>query len=149
MARAPVCGRSVRQDLVTLELDARAGVLEVGTGGDLATRCGDTYRKAYERTRKQFNAAVFERLDMKDGRLCHVQYRPPSEDVFSVPEFEYGTRVGREGFEPSKAMPTDLQSAPVVHLGTDPSTDTIVARAGPLRKAGARPALLACVRAEL
>ena len=28
--------------------------------------------------------------------------------------------VGREGFEPSKAKPTDLQSAPFVHLGTSP-----------------------------
>ena len=28
--------------------------------------------------------------------------------------------VGREGFEPSKAMPADLQSAPVDRLGTDP-----------------------------
>ena len=31
------------------------------------------------------------------------------------------TTVGREGFEPSKAEPADLQSAPVGHLGTDPS----------------------------
>jgi hypothetical protein len=28
--------------------------------------------------------------------------------------------VGREGFEPSKAEPADLQSAPVDHFGTDP-----------------------------
>ncbi len=29
----------------------------------LATRCGDAYRKANDRTRKLFNAAVFERLE--------------------------------------------------------------------------------------
>jgi hypothetical protein len=34
-------------------------------------------------------------------------------------------RVGRVGFEPTKAEPADLQSAPVVHLGTDPRSDTI------------------------
>jgi len=44
---------------------------------------------------------VFERLDVKDGRLCHEQYRPPFDDIFSVCEFEYETRVGTEGFEPS------------------------------------------------
>lgn len=28
--------------------------------------------------------------------------------------------VGQEGLEPPKAMPTDLQSAPFDHFGTDP-----------------------------
>ena len=69
--------------------------------GDLATRCGDTYRKASDRARKQFNAAVFERLDVKDGRLCHEEYRPPFDDIFSVPEFEYETRVEVAGIEPA------------------------------------------------
>ena len=39
-----------------------------------ATRCGDACRKATDRTRKQFNAAVLERLDVKDGR--HASRRP-------------------------------------------------------------------------
>ena len=59
----------------------------------LATRCGEAYRKANDRTRKLFNAAVFERLDVKGGRLCHEQYRPPFDGAFTVSEFEYGTRV--------------------------------------------------------
>ena len=59
----------------------------------LATRCGDAYRKASDRTRKLFNAAVFERLDVKGGRLCQEQYRPPFDGVFNVSGFEYGTRV--------------------------------------------------------
>ena len=67
----------------------------------LATRCDDAYRKANDRTRKLFNAAVFERLDVKGGRLSHEQYRPPFEGVFNVSEIEYGTRVGTKGFEPS------------------------------------------------
>jgi len=66
-----------------------------------ATRCGDAYRKASDRTRKQFNAAVFERLDVRDGRLCHEEYRPPFDDIFNVPEFEYGTRERTTGFEPA------------------------------------------------
>nr|MDA8359777.1 hypothetical protein [Actinomycetota bacterium] len=60
---------------------------------ELATRCGDAYRKASDRTRKQFNAAVIERLYVKDGRLSSEEYRPPFDDIFSVPEFEYETRV--------------------------------------------------------
>jgi hypothetical protein len=53
------------------DLDANLGewqeILELAA--TLATRCGDAYRKATDRTRKLFNAAVFERLDLKDGRL--------------------------------------------------------------------------------
>ena len=71
------------------DLDANFGeqqeILELAA--TLATRCGDAYRKASDRTRKLFNAAVFERLDVKDGRLCHEQYRPPFDDVFNVTEF--------------------------------------------------------------
>ena len=66
-----------------------------------ATRCGDAYRKATDRTRKQFNAAVFERLDLKDGRICHEEYRPPFDDIFNVPEFEYETRERATGIEPA------------------------------------------------
>ncbi len=59
----------------------------------LATRCGDACRKANDRTHKLFNAAVFERLDAKGGQLCQEQYRPLFDGVFTVSEFEYGTRV--------------------------------------------------------
>jgi hypothetical protein len=58
-------------------------------------------RKANDRTRKLFNAAVFERLDVKGGRLCHEQYRPPFDGVFTVSEFEYETRVEVAGIEPT------------------------------------------------
>ena len=72
-------------------LDEWQEILELAA--TLATRCGDAYRKANDRTRKQFNAAVFEHLDVKGGRLCHEEYRPPFDGVFTVSEFEYGTRV--------------------------------------------------------
>jgi hypothetical protein len=35
---------------------------------------------------------------------------------------ERGRSVGRDGFEPSKAVPADLQSAPFGHSGTDPGS---------------------------
>lgn len=37
-------------------------------------------------------------------------------------------RVGRDGFEPPKAKPADLQSAPVGRLGTDPLNNNIACR---------------------
>ncbi len=62
------------------DLDANLGewqeILELAA--TFAVRCGDAYRKASDRTRKQFNAAVFERLDVKDGRLSGEEYRRPS-----------------------------------------------------------------------
>ena len=67
----------------------------------LATRCGEAYRKADDRSRKLFNAVIFERLDVKGGRLCEGQYRPPFDDIFSVSEFEYETRVEVAGIEPA------------------------------------------------
>jgi hypothetical protein len=92
----------VAKDRLT-DLDANLGewqeILELAA--TFATRYGDAYCKATDRTRKQFNTAVFERLDVKDGRLCHEQYRPPFDDIFCVPEFEYETRVGAAGFEPT------------------------------------------------
>ena len=38
-----------------------------------------------------------------------------------VPPFEQETKLGEEGFEPSKAMLTDLQSAPFDRSGTLPT----------------------------
>jgi len=46
---------------------------------------------------------VFERLDVKGGRLCREQYRPPFDGVFTVSEFEYGTRVEVAGIEPASS----------------------------------------------
>lgn len=37
-----------------------------------------------------------------------------------------------EGFEPSKAMPTDLQSVPVGHLGIPPTGPKLAAPAKPV-----------------
>ena len=61
------------------------------------------YRKASERTCRQFNAAVFTRLDVKEGRSCHEEYRPPFDDIFDVPGFEYATRERATGIEPASS----------------------------------------------
>ncbi len=106
------------------DLDANVGeqqeILELAAS--LAARCGDAYRKASDRTRKLFNATVFERLDVKGGRLCHEQYRPPFDGVFTVSEFEYGTRVEVAGIEPASSGPS-----------------TVLLRAQPAEKVRSRP----------
>lgn len=96
-----------------------------------ATRCGDAYRKASDRTRKLFNATVFERLDVKGGQLCHEQYRPTFDEVFTVSEFEYGTRV-------------EVTSSAVPHLCLQ-SSEAAGSRACIWRRHGGR--LLILVRA--
>lgn len=60
--------------------------------GQFATHCADAYRKADDNTRRLFNTAVFEHLDVKDGRLAEISYQPPFDALF-VPQFEYGTPV--------------------------------------------------------
>ncbi|HUY96822.1 MAG TPA: hypothetical protein VMW47_04225 [Verrucomicrobiae bacterium] len=59
----------------------------------LATRCGDPHRRANDRTRTLFNAAVVERLDVKAGGLRPEQYRPSFDGIVTVSEFESGTRA--------------------------------------------------------
>jgi hypothetical protein len=49
-------------------LGERQDILELAAS--LATRRGDAYAKASDHTRKQFNAAVFERIDVKGGCLA-------------------------------------------------------------------------------
>ncbi len=81
------------------DLTEQQEILELAAA--LATCCGDAYCKANDRTHKLLNAAVFECLDVKGGRLCHEQHRPPFDGVFTVPELEYGTRVEVAGIEPA------------------------------------------------
>ena len=60
------------------------------------------------------------------GAPARSSVSPATRRRASVPEIvrtalrPEGLRVGRVGFEPTKALPADLQSAPVGHLGTDP-----------------------------
>jgi hypothetical protein len=106
-----------------------------------ATRCGDAYRKANDRTRKLFNAAVFERLEVKGGRLCHEEYRPPFDDIFSVPQSntEHEWRWRESNPRPSgswrafseRSRRWDLEPAAVTGPGSGPT----VGQKCPLRPA--------------
>jgi hypothetical protein len=89
-----------------------------------------------------FNAAVFERLDVKDGRLCHEQYRPPFDDIFSVSQFEYGTRVEVAGIEPASfsTSPGLLRAQLAVLFSAPAVTQASCRRAQPLLGVPPNPA---------
>jgi len=55
-----------------------------------AANCGQAYRSANGRTRKLYNSAVFERLDVRNGEVTEVKYREPFGALFVLPEFEQG-----------------------------------------------------------
>jgi site-specific DNA recombinase len=65
-----------------------------------ATRCGNGYRRASDRTRRLYNTAILQRVLVRDGHITEPEYQEPFDVLFSVPRFEYGTAVGRTGLEP-------------------------------------------------
>ena len=66
-----------------------------------ASDCAGAYRRADDRTRTLFNAAVFEQLLVRDGRVGEARYRAPFDLLFTTPRFEYEGLVGGAGLEPA------------------------------------------------
>ena len=60
-----------------------------------------------------------ERVTARSADNSHTEHRSAMQ---GKPRFPYGVfkMVGREGFEPSKAMPTDLQSVAFDRFATCP-----------------------------
>ncbi len=81
------------------DLAERQEILDLAIG--LAANCATAYAGADERTKRLFNNAVFTRITIKDGHLHTVEYRPPFDDLFATPGFEYGRFVAPTGFEPA------------------------------------------------
>jgi hypothetical protein len=65
-----------------------------------AMTCARAYRRASDHTRKLYNAAVLDRVLIRDGRIVEAAYHEPFDGLFAVPKFEYETVVGRRGLEP-------------------------------------------------
>jgi hypothetical protein len=80
-----------RRRALTANLDQWQTVLE--TAGRLATNCGAAYRHADPRTRKLLNNAVIDRIDIRDGRVTHVDYNAPFDLLFGGSGIEYRTVV--------------------------------------------------------
>ena len=53
-------------------------------------------------------------------RRQDLNLRPSGYEPDELPAAPLRVMVGGDGFEPSKAVPTDLQSAPFGHSGTPP-----------------------------
>ncbi len=58
--------------------------------------------------------------------LYQLSYSRPSHQTNSKDPFEKFRLVGRGGFEPPKASPSDLQSDPFDHSGTSPYLSSIL-----------------------
>jgi hypothetical protein len=67
-----------------------------------STRCATSYRRASDRTRKLFNAAVPDEVHVRDGHVVDTGPQGGVRPLFSSPRFKYGDGVGRVGFEPTK-----------------------------------------------
>jgi site-specific DNA recombinase len=95
----------VRRRSLTANLDQWQALLE--TAGRFATNCAATYCHADPRTRKLFNNAAIDRIEIRDGQIAHVDYRAPFDLLFGGSGFEYRTVVELRGFEPlTPCMPS-------------------------------------------
>jgi hypothetical protein len=86
-----------RRRSLTANLGEWRAILE--TAGRFATNCAATYRHADPRTRKLFNHAVIDRIEIRDGHISHVDYKAPFDLLFGGSGFEYRTVVELRGFE--------------------------------------------------
>jgi hypothetical protein len=91
-------GTEARRRSLAANLGEWRAILE--TAGRFATNCGAAYRHADPSTRKLFNSAVIDRIEIRDGHIAHVDYRAPFDLLFGGSGFEYRTVVELRGFEP-------------------------------------------------
>jgi site-specific DNA recombinase len=100
-----------RRRSLTANLDDWQAILD--TAGRFATNCGATYRNADPATRRLFNNAVIDRIELRDGHIVHVDYQAPFDLLFGGSGFEYRTVVELRGFEP--LTPCMAMSSALVH----------------------------------
>ena len=106
-----------RRRALTANLNEWQAIVE--TAGRFATNCAATYRQADPRTRKLFNAAVIDRIEIRDGHITHVDYKAPFDLLFGGSGFEYRTVVELRGFEPlAPCMPLTSQPLAPQHAST-------------------------------
>jgi hypothetical protein len=88
----------VRRRSLTANLNDWRTILEAA--GRFATNRDAAYRYVDPPTRKLFNNAVIDRIELRDGQIAHVDYRAPFDLLFNRSGFEYRTVVELRGFEP-------------------------------------------------
>jgi site-specific DNA recombinase len=87
-----------RQDIIESSLDDWQEVMNLALR--FSTSCARAYRRAADRTRRLFNAAVIDQVQVRDGHVVEAGYKEPFDLLFSVPKFEYGDLVEVSGLEP-------------------------------------------------
>lgn len=85
--------RTTEQRLASVDTTLQQWREVLETAMRFASDCGQAYRRASHKTRRLFNAAVFDRLEVRDRRLAGVAYQPPFDLLFSRNGFEYDTVV--------------------------------------------------------
>ncbi len=83
---------------LTAHLDQWRDILT--TALRFAGDCATAYTRAAQRHRKQLNTALFTRVTVRDGHIHGWDHHQPFQTLFNGPQFEYGSSVRREGFEP-------------------------------------------------
>jgi site-specific DNA recombinase len=131
-------------DPLTASLDDWQTILD--TAGRFATNCGAAYRHADPATRKLFNNAVIDRIELRDGQIAHVDYKAPFDLLFSGSGFEYRTVVQLRGFEPlTPCMPSrDPHHSPPQSLAQQASATKQSRRRVVARVASCRLVLRRC-----
>jgi site-specific DNA recombinase len=87
-----------RQGAIDASLDDWQEVMNLALR--FSTRCATAYRRGGDRTRRLFNTAVLDEVNVRDGHVVEAAYKEPFDLLFAVPKFEYDDVVGRGGFEP-------------------------------------------------
>jgi len=80
-----------RLEAVTAHLNEWRDILT--TALRFAGNCGDAYRTAPEPVRKLYNAALFTRVTVRDGRIHRWDHHQPFDTLLNGTRFEYGSCV--------------------------------------------------------
>ncbi len=80
-----------RQAVIESSLDDWQEVMNLARR--FSTSCARACRRAGDRTRKLFNTAVIDQVQVRDGHVVEAGYKEPFDLLFSVPKFEYDVVV--------------------------------------------------------
>jgi hypothetical protein len=85
--------RTAEQRLATVDATLAQWREVLETAMRFAADCAQTYRRASRRTRRLFNQAVFDRIEVCDRKLTSVRYQAPFDLLFGTGGFEYDAVV--------------------------------------------------------
>lgn len=75
-----------RLEQVEGDLDGWHEILESAMA--FAAKCDRAYKKASDHERRLLNNAIFEKIEVRDGKIVEVSFAEPFDVLFFNPEFE-------------------------------------------------------------